>query len=103
MDYPLAFTIALPSSTFIVTCGALVGKYLTRNSSNGGVSRRILDGILHKKFEKVVYDDTFKAEIKAIRQEVKLEVKGIHNEMELTRKALEKGLEDIREEIRSSR
>ena len=93
MDYPLAFAIALPTSTFIVTLGSLIGRYINKKpNSSGSISRRDLDGILNKKFEHVVYD----GECGAIS-------KGIRNEMQLTREALEKGLSDIRDEIRSAR
>ena len=92
MDYPLAIAIALPASTFIVTCGSLVGKALKRKSfgdTSVGVKRTILDGILNKKFEHVRYI----GECDAISG-------GIRNEMTLTRKTLEKGIDDIKTEIR---
>lgn len=96
MDYPLAIAIAIPASSFIVTCGSLIGKAMNRNkydvTSSPPVSRKVLDSILNKKFEKVRYV----GECEAISD-------GIKNEMKLTREVLHDGFEAVREEIRSSR
>lgn len=95
MDYPLAIAIALPASTFIVTCGSLVGRVIHKDKSEDsspGVSRKILDGILNKKFENVRYT----GECEAISS-------GIKSEMKLTREVLHDGFEAVREEIRLNR
>ena len=95
MDYPLAIAIALPTATFIVTCGSIIGKAISRNKPGcptPSVSRKELNGILNKKFEKVVYTNTCDAVSE-----------GIKSEMKLTRETLAKGIEDIKEEIRNSK
>jgi len=92
MDYPLAVAIAFPASTLIVTCGTLIKIAMNRNRPAPPVSRKVLDGILNKKFEKVVYIDR----CDAISD-------GIKSEMALTRDVLEKGIKSIKEEIRNNR
>ena len=92
MDYPLAIAVALPASTFIVMCGTLVGKSMNKNNPNSSVPRKVLDGILNKKFEHVVYTD----KCNAVSE-------GIKSEMKLTREMLEKGIESIKREIRNNK
>ena len=96
MDYPLAITIALPASTFIVTCGTLIVKKMNRDesgdTSSPSVSRGLLDSILDKKFKNVRYV----GECKAISE-------GIGKEMSLTREVIHDGLEAVRKEVELSR
>lgn len=98
MDYPSAIAIAVPTSTFIVTLGALIRKLMSKDKSGtpaapvSSVTRQELNGVLNKKFENIVYADRCDAI-----------TKGIRNEMKLTRETLVKGIEDIKQEIRSNR
>lgn len=92
MDWPMAIAIAIPGSTLIVSVTAGVIAKSKRQNPGSGVSRRDLDGILNKKFEKVVYDPTCLAR-----------VGGIEKELKLTRSALEKGIDEIKRELRNAK
>jgi len=76
MDYASAIAIAIPSSTFIVMVGTVVIKFRKHNNpGNQFVGQK---------------------EFKAVTG-------GIANELKLAREEFRRGIDDLREEIRSKR
>jgi len=72
MDYPAAIAIAIPSSTFIVMVGTVI------KSKRNNPGKDLVE-----------------------RKEFKAVTGGIANELKLTREEFRRGIDDLREEIRS--
>lgn len=105
MEWPLAFAIAMPASSFIVMGGSVILRSMgnKKDSKQGGISRTVLDNILDKKLDGVIYDDTCDATVKRIEQKVDLMVKNVTDKMDMVEDNICSQLEKVEAELKNRR
>ena len=105
MEWPLAITIAIPASSFIVMSGSIILRSMNnkKGSKQKEVPRKELDSILERKLDGVIYEDTCDATQKRIEQKIDLMVRNVTDKMDMVEKNICNQLGKVETELGSRR